>query len=112
MHFASLHGQERTQKHKKIILLIYVDGSCICGYTCAHTSAHRIVYTHPNERTKRISERTKRASEPSELNESDESYYWMNLIAFANQVISSESNNRIQIIMNQTNRHIGLTIWI
>lgn len=26
---------------------------------------------------------------------------------FANQVISSESNNRIQIIMNQTNHHIG-----
>lgn len=78
MHFASLHGQDRTHKAQKIILLIYVDSYCICGYACAHTSAHRIAYTHPNERTKRIGKRTKRASEPSELNESYESCYWMN----------------------------------
>ena len=78
MHFASLHGQDRTHDTQKITLLIYVDSHCICGYTCAHTYAHRIAHTHPNERTKRIGERTKRASEPSELNESDESYYWMN----------------------------------
>lgn len=78
MHFASLHGQDRTYKAQKITLLIYVDSYCICGYACSHTSAHRITHTHPNERTKRIGERTKRASEPSELNESDESYYWMN----------------------------------
>ena len=71
MHFASLHGQERTHDAQQIILLIYVDSSCICGYACSYTSAHRIAHTHPNERTKRIRERTKRASEPSELNESD-----------------------------------------
>lgn len=78
MHFASLHGQDRTQKAQKNILLIYVDSYCICGYACSYTSAHRIAHMHPNERTKRISDRTKRASEPSELNESDESHYWMN----------------------------------
>ena len=78
MHFTSLHGQDRTHEAQKIILLIYVDSSCICGYAYAHTSAHRIAYTHPNEPTKRIGKRTKRASEPSELNESDESYYLMN----------------------------------
>ena len=82
---------------QKITLLIYVDSSCICGYACAHTSAHRIAHTHPNERTKRIGERTKRASEPSELNESDESCYWMNWIALwiklsqANQTIACKS---------------------
>ena len=78
MHFVPLYGQDRTQEAQKIILLIYVDSSFIFGYACSHTSAHRIVHTHPNERTKRISERTKRASELSELNESDESCYWMN----------------------------------
>lgn len=81
MHFASLHGQDRTHEAQRITLLIYVDSYCICGYACAHTSAHRIAYTHPNEPNKRISERTKRASEPSKLNESDESYYWMNRIS-------------------------------
>lgn len=78
MHFASLHGQDRTHEAQRIVLLIYVDSYCICGYACAHTSAHRIAHTHPNERTKRIGKRTKRASEPSELNESCESYYLMN----------------------------------
>ena len=71
MHFAPLHGQDRTHEAQKITLLIYVDSPYICGYACAYTSAHRIAHTHPNELTKR-------ASEPSELNESDESYYWMN----------------------------------
>ena len=71
MHFTSLHGHDMTHEAQKITLLIYVDSYCICGYACAHTSAHRIAHTHPNERTKR-------ASEPSELNESDESCYWMN----------------------------------
>ena len=78
MHFVPLYGQDRTQEAQKVILLIYVDSSCICRYACSHISAHRIAHTHPNERTKRISERTKRASELSELNESDESCYWMN----------------------------------
>ena len=78
MHFAPLHGQDRTHEAQRIVLLIYVDSYCICGYACAHTSAHRIAHTHPNERTKRIGKRTKRASEPSELNESYESYYLMN----------------------------------
>lgn len=78
MHFAPFHGHDRTHEAQQIILLIYVDSSCICGYACAHTSAHRIAHTHPNERTKRISERNKRASELSELNESYESCYWMN----------------------------------
>lgn len=76
--FCTLSWHDRTLEAQKIILLIYVDSYCICGYACSHTSAHRIAHTHPNERTKRISKRTKRASEPSELNESDESYYWMN----------------------------------
>ena len=78
MLFASLHGQDRTLEAQKITLLIYVDSPLIFGYACTHTSAHRIAHTHPNKRTKRIGKRTKRASEPSELNESDESYYWMN----------------------------------
>lgn len=78
MHFASLYGHGRTHEAQKITLLIYVDSPLIFGYACTHTSAHRIVYTHPNERTKRIGERTKRANEPSELNESDESCYLMN----------------------------------
>ena len=78
MHFVPLHGQDRTHEARHIVLLIYVDSYYICGYACAHISAHRIAHTHPNERTKRICERTKRASEPSELNESYESYYWMN----------------------------------
>lgn len=78
MHFVPIHGQDMTKESQKIILLIYVDSSYICGYACSHISAHRIAHTHPNERTKRISKRTKRASEPSELNESYESCYWMN----------------------------------
>ena len=60
MHFASLHGQDRTHDAQKITLLIYVDSPLIFGYACAHTSAHRIAYTHPNERTKRIGKRTER----------------------------------------------------
>lgn len=78
MHFASLHGQDRTHDAQPIILLIYVDSPLIFRYACAYTYAHRIAHTHPNERAKRIGERTKRANEPSELNESDESCYWMN----------------------------------
>ena len=81
MHSAPLHGHDRTHDAQRSTLLIYVDSSFICGYAYAHTSAHRIAYTHPNEPNKRISERTKRASEPSKLNESDESYYWMNRIS-------------------------------
>lgn len=70
MHFASLHGHDRTHEAQKITLLIYVDSSRIYGYACTHIYAHRIAHTHPNERNKRISDRTKRASELSELNES------------------------------------------
>lgn len=93
MHFTSLHGHDRTHEAQQIVLLIYVDSSYICGYACSHISAHRIAHTHLNEQTKRIGERTKRIGERTErilrivlLDE---------LNRFVNQVISSESNNRI-----------------
>ena len=123
MHFASLHGQDRTHEAQQIILLIYVDSPCICGYACAHTSAHRIAHTHPNERTKRIGERTKRASESSELNESDQSCYWMNWIALwiklsqANQTIVYKSywtkqttTSDILQLQMMTLNHIGYAL--
>lgn len=92
---------DRTHDKQKIILFIYVDSSCICGYACAHTSAHRIAYTHPNEPNKRISERTKRASEPSELNESDESYY-------LKRIKQTTTSDILQCRMMSLN-HIGYT---
>lgn len=39
MHFASLHGQDRTLEAQQIILLIYVD---------SYTSADMYVHTHPH----------------------------------------------------------------
>ena len=54
MHFVPFHGQDRTWEAQQIILLIYVDSSRICGYACAHTSAHRIAYTHPSEPNERV----------------------------------------------------------
>ena len=115
-----LNGYQTTHESQQIVLLIYVDSSCICGQACSQTAAHRIAHTHPSERTKRISKRTKRASEPSELNESDESCYWMNWIALwiklsqTNQTIAYKSfwtiqtttSDIIQLQMMSLN-HIG-----
>lgn len=100
-----LHGQDWTHEAQKIILLIYVDSYFIFWYACAHTSAHRIAHTHPNERTKRICEWTKRASEPSELNESYESYYWMKWISL--RIKLSQTNQTIVKIQN-VNRYKSL----
>lgn len=84
--FYASSRHDRTHKAQKIILFIYVDSSYICGYACSHISAHRIAHTHLNEQTKRIGERTERILRIVLLDE---------LNRFVNQVISSESNNRI-----------------
>ena len=60
MHFASLHGQDRTLEAQQISLLIYVD-----SYTSADMPAH----THPHIGLRiriRMNEPNESASEPNE----------------------------------------------